>query len=145
MCWTERPFTCVNGFAVQCHNQIPEIELVESLCQPCGFSFQMLSTQGHLDQSISVCLLAHRKLAIRKERLTADSANTISPSLRAVLSMCRGRHLPPPLPHHQGGRLGCHLDRAGKEHFFILSLFYTQTPPKSMNLFFAYFQNFTSI
>ena len=59
----------------------------------------MLSTQGHLDQSISVCLLAHRKLAIRKERLTADSANTISPSLRAVLSMCRGRHLPPPLPH----------------------------------------------
>lgn len=95
-----RPFTCLNGFAVQPHNQIPEIELAESLCQPCGFSFQMLSTQGHLDQSISVCLLAQRKLAIRKERLTAGSANTISPSLRAVVSMCRGRHLPPPLPHH---------------------------------------------
>lgn len=58
----------------------------------------MLSTQGHLDQSISVCLLAHRKLAIRKERLTAASANTISLSLRAVCPCARPGTCPLPAP-----------------------------------------------
>lgn len=39
-------------------------------------------------------------MAIRKELLKVSSANTISPSLRAVPCLSQGRHLPPSPPPH---------------------------------------------